>query len=57
MKAGGREDGPTGEMHVGLTEVSVISSLRLCSPVALSLIGYLSGQVYWEQHLSPSLSP
>ena len=57
MKAGGREDGPTGEMHMGLTEVSVLSSLCLSSPVALSLIGYLSGQVCWEQHLSPSLSP
>ena len=44
-------------MHMGLTEVSVLSSLCLCSPVALSLIGYLSGQVCWEQHLSPSLSP
>ena len=57
MKAGGREEDGKGEMCVGLTEVSALSSLCLCSPVALRLIGYLSGQVCWEQCLSPSFSP
>ena len=56
-EAGGREEDREEEMCVGLMEVSALLSLRLCSPMALGLMGYLSGQVCWEQCLFPSFSP